>query len=331
MQHRTCVGNTHFTPRQCLASQTLLGEIGVLTFQPSLVGCVLCCLRQCSPVCSRNSTHRHSCSLLCQFYPGLPLVHSLLAARASVLFECLHESVGVPRTGLLKKFANQRHDKWSLALWRLQLGHPKGAQTWSPSSTLAASLPPRPRTTLGPSCGRRSTLTFNVAGWGIASWPPSGAPEMIPKLIHCGASGPEIRLPCRISAGFCFGKPQNRPSGAKAGRRADLDIFAMKNLAELRPGRPISGPLSHYRHIDNDIQDFWILGGLGPGETEIVSSSRGLPRLSSPVVIVAALKACHMSSLCWLALRGRGSEVRPQAPVRRKPRHSRGFFWRTGA
>ena len=129
MQHRTCVGNTHFTPRQCLASQTLLGEIGVLTFQPSLVGCVLCCLRQCSPVCSRNSTHRHSCSLLCQFYPGLPLVHSLLAARASVLFECLHESVGVPRTGLLKKFANQRHDKWSLALWRLQLGHPKGAQT----------------------------------------------------------------------------------------------------------------------------------------------------------------------------------------------------------
>ena len=135
-----------------------------------------------------------------------------------------------------------RHDKLSLARWRLQLGHPKGAQTWSPTSTPAAALPPRPRTTLGPPCGRPATLTFNVAGWGIASWPPSGAPDMIPKLIHCGASGPEIRLPCRISAGFCFGKPQNRPSGAKAGRRADLDIFAMKNLAELRPGRPISGP-----------------------------------------------------------------------------------------
>ena len=174
MQHRTCVGNTHFTPRQCLASQTLLGEIGVLTFQPSLVGCVLCCLRQCSPVCSRNSTHRHSCSLLCQFYPGLPLVHSLLAARASVLFECLHESVGVPRTGLLKKFANQRHDKWSLALWRLQLGHPKGAQTWSPTSTPAAALPPpathNPRPPLRPA----RNVNFQRSGLGDRFVAPFG-------------------------------------------------------------------------------------------------------------------------------------------------------------
>ncbi len=38
------------------------------------------------------------------------------------------------------------------------------------------------------------------------------------------ASGPEIGLPGRISAGFWSGKPQNRPSG----RRADVEVFSIR-------------------------------------------------------------------------------------------------------
>ncbi len=45
---------------------------------------------------------------------------------------------------------------------------------------------------------------------------------------------------------------------------------------------------------------------------------------------VAAQRASHITSLCWLALRGRGSDVRPQSPVLRNPRQSRGFR-RTGS
>jgi hypothetical protein len=48
-------------------------------------------------------------------------------------------------------------------------------------------------------------------------------------------------------------------------------------------------------------------------------------RISSPVVTVAALRGESRDDLHWLAFHGLGIEVRPQCPVRRNPRLSRGF------
>ncbi len=60
-------------------------------------------------------------------------------------------------------------------------------------------------------------------------------PSNCPMLLD-GASGPGIRLPGRISAGFWSTKLQNWPSGRPwAGRRADFEAFPAKNLAETWP------------------------------------------------------------------------------------------------
>ncbi len=49
------------------------------------------------------------------------------------------------------------------------------------------------------------------------------------RLLRNSASGPEIGLSGRISAGFQSGRPQNQPSGRpKVGRRTDLEAFPIR-------------------------------------------------------------------------------------------------------
>ncbi len=52
--------------------------------------------------------------------------------------------------------------------------------------------------------------------------------QTCPKLLNT-SSGPEIGLPCRMSAGFWSGEPQSQPSGPpKAGRRADFEALPIR-------------------------------------------------------------------------------------------------------
>jgi hypothetical protein len=59
-------------------------------------------------------------------------------------------------------------------------------------------------------------------------------------MLRNFASGPEIRLPGRISAEFWSGKPQNRPSPLPpVGRATDFGVFP-------RRVRPKSGPEARF-------------------------------------------------------------------------------------
>jgi hypothetical protein len=62
--------------------------------------------------------------------------------------------------------------------------------------------------------------------------------------LYNSASGPEIGIPGRMSAGS--GKPQNRQ---KAVRSADFEAFPIDISAEILPGRPISSSEALLRMI----------------------------------------------------------------------------------
>ena len=88
-------------------------------------------------------------------------------------------------------------------------------------------------------------------------------------MLRNSASGPDIELPGRISAGFKSGKPRHRPSGRlKAGRRTDFEVFRpegpyfrpegpeMKDFRpegpEIRPEGPemgLSRFLGRFKHV----------------------------------------------------------------------------------
>jgi hypothetical protein len=63
-------------------------------------------------------------------------------------------------------------------------------------------------------------------------------------MFGISASGPEMGLPGRISAGFQSGEPQNRSSGRpKAGRRAEFEAFPIR-----RPKSGLEGQFPARRH-----------------------------------------------------------------------------------
>ncbi len=65
---------------------------------------------------------------------------------------------------------------------------------------------------------------------------PDHVIESMYPMLRNSASGPEIGIPGRISAGFHSGKPRSRPSGRpKAGRRADFEDLPTRI-------RPKAGP-----------------------------------------------------------------------------------------
>ncbi len=64
-------------------------------------------------------------------------------------------------------------------------------------------------------------------------------------MLHNSASGPEVGLPGRISAGFESGPHQNSPIGRpNAGWRADFEAFPISRnpvrKPDLRPGKTIA-------------------------------------------------------------------------------------------
>ncbi len=69
-------------------------------------------------------------------------------------------------------------------------------------------------------------------------------------VLRNNASGPEICLPGRNSAGFYSGEPQNLPScRPSAGRGGDVGAFPIR--LRLKPGpSPISGPEVLLRHVE---------------------------------------------------------------------------------
>ncbi len=88
-----------------------------------------------------------------------------------------------------------------------------------------------------------------------------------PMLSH-NASGPEVGLPGRISAGFQSGRPQNRPSRRpKAVRRGEFEVFRIRIRPKSSPEARFPAP-KHYRVTSSntvgpkELAQCLIIGGL---------------------------------------------------------------------
>ncbi len=85
------------------------------------------------------------------------------------------------------------------------------------------------------SWGKVCPLTHVCLDW-TAIIPRLWGSHWVYSMLCTSASGPEIGLPGRISAGFKSGQPPSRPSGRpSAGRSADFEVFPIRVRSKSDP------------------------------------------------------------------------------------------------